>query len=296
MNAREAYPYEMHAHEVHAHEMHAREVHVMVAGDWAPLNLGHDQYDTSSRPVKNSYPAFKLFATSASSFRVLSHPPCRTTKMAEAIGAASSVLALTIFAYNTSKSLYEAVSSFRSQRRTIQDVQTDLGSLVAVLGLVREQAQGSEADMKFEPLRQPVQCCTTTCQEMREMLDECTKHAKDGWDSVRDWLNMQYRERSFQDMKQRLASYKSTPSIAFASINMYTSIHCSYAQLLTFPVKIVPPRKTSKVDRRYEGRLRRSIGPSTTRSQRGWASLRDLLQADQAQEWSRKSGASSEDC
>jgi len=141
-----------------------------------------------------------------------------------------------------------------------------------------------------------MQCCTTTCQEMREMLDECTKHAKDGWDSVRDWLNMQYRERSFQDMKQRLASYKSTPSIAFASINMYTSIHCSYAQLLTFPVKIMPPRKTSKVDRRYEGRLRRSIGPSTTRSQRGWASLRDLLQADQAQEWSRKSGASSEDC
>jgi hypothetical protein len=164
--------------------------------------------------------------------------------MAEAIGAASSILALTIFAYNTSKSLYEAVSSFRSQRRTIQDVQTDLGSLVAVLGLIREQTQGSEDDTKFEPLRQPVQCCTTTCQDMQEMLDECTKHAKDGRDSIRDWLNMQYHEKSFQDMKQRLASYKSTLSIAFASINMYTSIHYSYAQLLTSPVKIMLPRKT----------------------------------------------------
>jgi hypothetical protein len=196
------------------------------------------------RQINNSHPTFKLFATSASPFRVLSHPPYRTTKMAEAIGAASSILALTIFAYNTSKSLYEAVSSFRSQRRTIQDVQTDLGSLVAVLGLIREQAQGSEDDTKFEPLRQPVQCCTTTCQDMQEMLNECTKHAKDGRDSIRDWLNMQYHEKSFQDMKQRLASYKSTLSIAFASINMYTSIHCSYAQLLTSPVKIMLPRKT----------------------------------------------------
>jgi Fungal N-terminal domain of STAND proteins len=149
-------------------------------------------------------------------------------------------LALTIFAYNTSKSLYEAVSSFRSQRRTIQDVQTDLGSLIAVLGLIRE----SEDDTKFEPLRQPVQCCTTTWQDMQEMLNECTKHAKDGRDSIRDWLNMQYHEKSVQDMKQRLASYKSTLSIAFASINMYTSIHCSYAQLLTSPDKIMLPRKT----------------------------------------------------
>ena len=111
-----------------------------------PRNLSHDQYNTSSRPVNNSDSAFKLIATSASPFRVLSHPPCRAAKMAEAIGAASSILALTIFAYNTSKSLYEAVSSFKSQRKTIKDVQTDLGALVAVLGLVREQAQGSEDD------------------------------------------------------------------------------------------------------------------------------------------------------
>ena len=76
------------------------------------------------------------------------------------------------------------------------------------------------------------------------MLNACTKHAKDNRDSIRDWLNMQYREKSFEDVKQRLASYKSTLSIAFASINIYNSIHCSYAQLPTSPVKIMPPRKT----------------------------------------------------
>ena len=148
--------------------------------------------------------------------------------MAE-IGAAASILALTIFAYDASKTLYEAVSSFKSQRKTINDVQTDLGSLVTILDLVRVQAQRSEDDIKFEPLRQPIKCCTTTCQDMQEMLDACTKHAKDGRESIRDWLNMQYRGKTFQDTKERLASYKSTLSIAFASVNMYVSIRLSFA-------------------------------------------------------------------
>ena len=133
---------------------------------------------------------------------------------------ASGLLALTIFAYDTSKSLYEAVSSFKSQRKTIKDIQGDIGSLLTVLESIRKQIKTPQDADKFESLRQPLSCCLKTCQEMREMLDACTAHSKDGKDSVRDWLNMQYHEKSFGDMKQRLASYKSTLSIAFESINM----------------------------------------------------------------------------
>jgi hypothetical protein len=125
--------------------------------------------------------------------------------------------------FESSKSLYEAVSSYKSQRKIVKDVQTDLGSLVTVIDSIRQQARGSQDDDKFEPLRHPLQCCQATCQEMQEMLDVCTRHAKDGRDSVRDWLNMQYRAKSFADMRQRFASYKSTLSIAFASINMYSA-------------------------------------------------------------------------
>jgi Fungal N-terminal domain of STAND proteins len=139
------------------------------------------------------------------------------------IGEASSILALTMFAFESSKSLYEAVSNFKSQRKTVQDVQTDLGSFITVLDLIRQQTQGSKDDDKFEPLRHPLQCCQAICQEMQKTLNICTRHTKDGRDSVRDWLNMQYREKSFADMKQRLTSYKSTLSIAFASINMYSA-------------------------------------------------------------------------
>jgi hypothetical protein len=55
---------------------------------------------------------------------------------------------------------------------------------------------------------------------MREMLDACKTHSKDGQASVRDWLKRQYREKSFDDMKNRLSSYKTTLAIAFQSINM----------------------------------------------------------------------------
>ena len=106
--------------------------------------------------------------------------------MAGIIGEVSSILALTIFAFESSKSLYDAVSSFKSQRQTIREVQTDLGSLVTVLDLIRQQAQRSQDGAELEPLRQPLQCCQATCQEMQEMLDVCTRYAKDGRDSVRD--------------------------------------------------------------------------------------------------------------
>lgn len=140
--------------------------------------------------------------------------------MAEAVGLASALLSLTIFAYNTSKSLYEAVSSFKSQRKAIRDLQTDLTSLVSVLESICKQAQNSQDVERLEPLHQPLEFCSATCQEMHEMLDTCTRHSREGGDSVRDWLKMRYHEKSFEDMRQRLASYKSTLSITFDLINV----------------------------------------------------------------------------
>ena len=52
------------------------------------------------------------------------------------------------------------------------------------------------------------------------MLDTCTAYSKDGQASVREWLKMRYREKSFEDMKSRLSSYKTTPVIDFQSINL----------------------------------------------------------------------------
>lgn len=137
----------------------------------------------------------------------------------EAVGAAASILALAVFAYDTSKTLYETVASFKSHRKTVKEVQADLGSLTAVLDSIRGQIQQSTDTTRFEPLRKPLSCCATVCHEMQEMLRMCTAHSRPDHDSVRDWLSMQYREKSFEDVKKRLASYKSTLCIAFALVN-----------------------------------------------------------------------------
>ena len=140
--------------------------------------------------------------------------------MAEAVGFASALLALIEFAFKTSKSLYETISSFRSQRQTIKETLADLNALITVLTTIRERAQQPTEAAKLEPLRQPVDCCAQTCKEMRGMLDACTRHSSDGQASVRDWLKMQYREKSFDAMKKRLSSYKTTLVVAFQAINM----------------------------------------------------------------------------
>lgn len=135
--------------------------------------------------------------------------------MAEVVGLASGLLALTTAAYQTSKALHEAISSFRSQRKTIKDFQADSESLTAMLEQIRERIQNSQDIGQLKTLRQPVYHCMQACQEIREMIDACTAHTTDVRRSVRDWLNMQFRGKSFEEMKSRLSSYKSTLSIAF---------------------------------------------------------------------------------
>ena len=89
-----------------------------------------------------------------------------------------------------------------------------------MLATIRERAQQPTEAIKLEPLWQPLECCATACDEMRKMFDACTAHSQDGQASVRDWLKMRYREKSFDDMKNRLSSYKTTLVVAFQSINM----------------------------------------------------------------------------
>lgn len=140
--------------------------------------------------------------------------------MAEAIGITSGLVALVLFAFNTSKSAYATVSSLRSHRGDVKAVQTDLESLVAVLDTLRAQAQSSTGVERLEALRYPIHCCAEICKDMQAMLDACASRSTDGSISVRDWLKMQYRGKSFDDVRKRLTSYKATLVLALETINM----------------------------------------------------------------------------
>ena len=140
--------------------------------------------------------------------------------MAEAIGLAAGLLALATAAYTTSKALHEAISSFRSQLEAIKNLRADSESLTVVLSQIYAEIQNAHDNERFESLRQPIYYCMKECQELHEMINACTAHTTDNRKSVRDWLSMQFHGKSFEDMKQRLFSYKLTLSVAFSLITM----------------------------------------------------------------------------
>ena len=141
--------------------------------------------------------------------------------MAEVLGAVSSVLAIATVTLQLSKSAYETISSFRSQRQDVSDVQSDLATLAGVLEFVGEQAKASPNDRRLEALRGPLSCCQTIVQDIHESLAQCTRHAQDQRGSVRTWLKLRYHEKGFVEAKERLSSYKATLCIALDTMNMY---------------------------------------------------------------------------
>ncbi|RAR13367.1 hypothetical protein DDE83_003230 [Stemphylium lycopersici] len=191
--------------------------------------------------------------------------------MAEAVGLASGLLTLIVFTFDASKSLYEAISSFKSQRQTIKHVLADLNALATVLTTIREQAQHPAKAAKLELLRQPLECCATTCKEMHEMLKMCSAHSKDGQSSVRDWLKMRYRGKSFDDIKNRLSSYKTTLVVAFQSTN--SQDHSATQESLCDLKDLISGAKEDLEDQLDT--VRHTISAAD-------ASLRGLLEEDQA--------------
>lgn len=144
--------------------------------------------------------------------------------MAEVLGGVSSVLAIATAALQLSKSTYETISSFRSQRQDVTDIQVDLAALAVVLELVREQAENIPNSRYLGALRGPLSGCQTILQDIYDSLAKCTKHTKDHRESVRTWLKLRFREKSFTDAKERLSSYKATLCIAFDTINLYVAL------------------------------------------------------------------------
>jgi Fungal N-terminal domain of STAND proteins len=136
------------------------------------------------------------------------------------ISVTAGLLTLAIFVCNTSKTVYETIESFKDRRKAVRDVQDELKSMVTVLDKIQEQAQRQHDIDRLEPLRLPLICCADVCQELQGRFDVCTKHSTKNHSSVRDWIKIQYRGKSFDDMKNRMASYKSTLSLAFDIINL----------------------------------------------------------------------------
>lgn len=143
---------------------------------------------------------------------------CSIERMAEPIGTTSGLLALAVFAFNSSVSLYQAVESFRSNQRTIRELKEELEALNGVLQPLQDEAANSNSSL--EGLKLPLLCCGKACKDFEALIVRCTEHSDGSRTSFRDWAKLKYMGADIAGFKNMLAGYKSTISIALGDANL----------------------------------------------------------------------------
>jgi hypothetical protein len=138
--------------------------------------------------------------------------------MAEPIGIASGLLTLVVFAFNSGKSLYQVVESFKSNQRAIRDLKQELEALDGVLESLREATTATDAD--FTALRLPLLRCGNACKDFEAVIIKCTAHSDRPRTSFMDWARLKYMGDDITAFKNMLAGYKATISIALGDATM----------------------------------------------------------------------------
>jgi hypothetical protein len=141
--------------------------------------------------------------------------------MAEPIGIAAGIVALTSFAFTSSISLYQTVESFRANQKNIRELKEELEALNRILEDL--QVAAAKDSTHLERLNVPLLRCGKACSEFEAVIIKCTAHYKGSRTSFRDWLSLQYMGSDIAGFKNMLAGYKSTISIALGVANLFVS-------------------------------------------------------------------------
>ena len=138
--------------------------------------------------------------------------------MADPVSMASGVLTLVVFAFQSSKILYQTVSSFQSNMRTVRELKEELEALDVVLKSLQETAASTNADLSALGL--PLRQCGKACIDFEAIIVQCTAHSGGPRTSFRDWAKLKYMGEDIVGFKNMLAGYKSTIIIALGDANM----------------------------------------------------------------------------
>lgn len=138
--------------------------------------------------------------------------------MAEVVGLTAGLVALTTFAFESSRTLWIMLDEYRSQSRNVRDLKQELEALNGVLQTLQETA--NQADDGLTSLKLPLLRCGQACQDFTAIVTQCTTRAGKDKSSFRDWMMLRYHEKDIGGVRNLIAAYKSTIAIALANINM----------------------------------------------------------------------------
>lgn len=138
--------------------------------------------------------------------------------MADPLGAASAIITLVVVASQSSKLLYQTISSFQSNNRAVRELKEELESLDGVLQSLQETLKKPDADL--DALESPLLRCNKACQEFSKLIEKHAPRSGGNRNSFRDWAKLKYLGQDIAGFKNMLAGYKSTIAIALGDANM----------------------------------------------------------------------------
>ena len=138
--------------------------------------------------------------------------------MAEIVGLTTGLVALTTFAFESSRTLWTMLDEYRNQSRNVRDLKQELDALDGVLQTLQETA--NQADDGLAPLKIPLLRCGQACQDFAAVVTQCTTRSRKDKSSFRDWMMLRYHDKDIGGVRNLIAAYKSTIAIALANINM----------------------------------------------------------------------------
>ena len=139
--------------------------------------------------------------------------------MAEPIGIASGLLALSTFAFQSSIKLYNTVKSFQFHPKRVRDLIEELEALTNVLRSLTETV-GAITEVDLSALDLPLLRCGNACKEFEQEIMRCSSRSLGARTSFRDWAKLKYMGDDIDGFRQMIAGYKSTIIIALADANL----------------------------------------------------------------------------
>lgn len=139
--------------------------------------------------------------------------------MAEPIGLASGILTLSLFAFQSSITLYETIKSFQSHPKRVRDLLQELEALAEVLTSLTEICEVN-TDLRLTPLELPLKQCGNACKDFEKELQKCSSRSSSTRTSFRDWTKLRYMGDDIDGFRNLLAGYKATIGIALADANL----------------------------------------------------------------------------
>lgn len=138
--------------------------------------------------------------------------------MADPISLGSGLLALVVFALQSSKTLYQTFDSFQNNGITVRELKQELTSLNDVLQSLQETV--NQDDTNLSALKLPLHACGKACTEFAAVVAKCTVHSNGSRTSFRDWARLSYMGKDIAEFRRLMAGYKSTIAIALGDANM----------------------------------------------------------------------------